>query len=88
MFPIDKKKAATIIISKMGKEVEAKDEESNDDSIEMYKSFAHDLLQAISDKSVVSIAQVLKDFHEMVEELDESEDIEEHQKMLGKKIKD
>lgn len=84
MFPIDKKKAALVIISKMGKEMEAKEEESNDESIEMYKSFAHDLMQAVSDKSIIGVAQVLKDFHEMIEEIDEAEDMEEHQVMMGK----
>lgn len=86
MFPIDKKKAALVIISKMGKEMEAKEEESNDEDIAMYKSFAHDLMQAVNDKSIIGVAQVLKDFHEMMEEMDEAEDVEEHQKMMGKLV--
>jgi hypothetical protein len=76
MFPIDKKKTAMLIISKMGKEQEVKDESeiSSDDSSATYKAFAEDMLQAISDKSVVDLSNVLKSFHEMIEEQDEVED--------------
>jgi len=84
MFPIDKKKTAMVILSKMGKDQEVKEEESSDESIEMYKAFAEDLMQAVSDKSVMGVAQVLKDFHELMEEMDEGEDAEEHAKMMGK----
>ena len=74
MFPIDNKKKAMIILSKMGKEQEIKPEESMEDGVEMYRAFAQDIMQAISDKSVESLASVLKDFHEMIEEKDEAED--------------
>jgi hypothetical protein len=76
MFPIDKKKTAMLIISKMGKEQEVKDEESmeSDDNIETYKAFAQDIMQAMNDKSIIDLAKVLKSFHEMIEEKDELED--------------
>jgi len=74
MFPIDKKKTAMVILSKMGKDQEVKEEESSDESIEMYKAFAEDIMQAVSDKSIMDLASVLKSFHEMIEEQDEVED--------------
>jgi len=77
MFPIDKKKAAMVIISKMGKHQEVKNEESmesGDDSMATYQAFAQDIMQAINDKSVIDLANVLKSFHEMIEEMDEVED--------------
>jgi len=76
MFPIDKKKTAMIILSKMGKDQEVKDESETDDSLEMYKAFAEDLMQSINDKSVQGVAQVLKSFHELMEEKDEEQDAE------------
>jgi hypothetical protein len=74
MFPIDKKKTAMVILSKMGKDQEVKEEESSDESMAMYEAFAEDIMQAVNDKSVMSLAAVLKSFHEMIEEQDEAED--------------
>ena len=74
MFPIDKKKSAMIILSKMGKEQEVKEEESSDESLDTYKAFAEDIMQAVNDKSVVDLASILKSFHEMIEGQDEVED--------------
>lgn len=84
MFPIDKKKTAMIILSKMGKDQEVKQESESDESLDMYKAFAEDLMQAINDKSVQGVAEVFKSFHELMEEMDEGEDAEEHAKMMSK----
>lgn len=76
MFPIDKKKAAMVILSKMGKDQEVKDESDMDDSMATYSAFAQDIMQAITDKSVSDLSNVLKSFHEMIEGQDEAQDAE------------
>lgn len=74
MFPIDKKKTAMVILSKMGKNQEVKEESDMDESMATYEAFAQDIMQAITDKSVSDLSNVLKSFHEMIEEKDEIED--------------
>lgn len=81
MFPIDKKKTAMIILAKMGKDgkseyQEKKNEESMDDDYSEYKACAEDFMQAISDKSVEKMAEVLKAFHEIVKHEDVEQDLE------------
>jgi len=76
MFPIDKKKTAMVILSKMGKDQEVKEESDMDDSMATYTAFAQDIMQAITDKSVSDLSNVLKSFHGMIAEQDEAEDKE------------
>lgn len=81
MFPIDKKKTAMIILAKMGKDgksehQEVKNEEGMDEDVAEYKAVAEDMLQAISDKSVDKLAEVLKAFHEIIKHEDIEQDLE------------
>lgn len=81
MFPIDKKKTAMIILAKMGKDgksehQEAKNEESMDEDVAEYKAVAEDMMQAIQDKSVDKMIEVLKAFHEIIKHEDEEQDLE------------
>lgn len=78
MFLNDKKKAVSVILSKVrpdGSESESEVAEEAKEGGE-YEAFAEDLLAAIESKSVQSLAQVLRSFHEMIEEQDEEEDLE------------
>lgn len=79
MFPIDKKKTAMIILSKMndsGKEKsqEVENEESMSEDYAEYHAIAEDMLQAISDKSVIDLAKVLEAFHEIIKHEDMEQD--------------
>lgn len=81
MFPIDKKKTAMLILAKMGKDgksenQEVKNEESMDDDVAEYKAVAEDMLQAINDKSVDKLMEVMKAFHEIIKHEDVEQDYE------------
>jgi hypothetical protein len=81
MFPIDKKKTAMVILAKMGKDgksenMEVKNEESMDDDVAEYKAVAEDMLQAINDKSVDKLMEVMKAFHEIIKHEDVEQDYE------------
>ena len=81
MFPIDKKKTAMIILAKMGKDgksenMEVKSEKSEDEGSAEYKAIAEDMMQAISDKSVDKMVEVLKAFHECIKYHDVEQDEE------------
>lgn len=81
MFPIDKKKTAMVILAKMGKDgksdyQEAKNKETADEDVAEYKACAEDMMQAISDKSVEKLMEVLKAFHEIIKHEDVEQDLE------------
>ena len=81
MFPIDKKKTAMIILSKMGKDgkseyQEKKNEESMDEDAAEYKACAEEMMQAIQDKSIDKMMEVLKAFHEIIKHEDKEQDLE------------
>lgn len=76
MFLHDRKKAVSVILSKMGKdgstsEVHVASEGGGHDE---YSAFAEDMLAAFEDKSVQKLASCLKAFHEMIMEEDEEQD--------------
>lgn len=80
MFPIDKKKTAMLILAKMGKDgksenMEVKNENGEDESSE-YKACAEDMMQAVQDKSVEKMMEVLKAFHEIIKNKDVEQDME------------
>lgn len=82
MFPIDKKKTAMLILAKMGKDgksenQEVKNEESMDEDVAEYKAVAEDMLQAINDKSVDKLMEVMKAFHEIIKHEDIEQDMAE-----------
>jgi len=73
----DKKKAVSVILSKMKKdggttEVHVMPEEGEHNE---YTAFAEDILHAVEKKSVQSLASCLKAFHEMIMEEDEEQDM-------------
>ena len=81
MFPIDKKKTAMLILAKMGKDgksenMEVKNEESMDEDVAEYKAVAEDMMQAIQDKSVDKLMEVMKAFHEIIKHEDVEQDYE------------
>lgn len=72
----DKKKAASVILSKMGAdgrvaESEVKPEVGEHDE---YTSFAEDFISAAKDGSVQKMAACLRAFHRMIEDADEDQD--------------
>lgn len=74
----DKKKATSVILSKLGKdgrqdEAEVAPEEGEHDE---YSSLAEDLMLGVKSGSVQKIASVLRALHEMIEEADEVQDQE------------
>lgn len=78
MIIADKKRAATIILSKMFKdggmsESEVKPEGGEHDE---YSAFAEDMLAAIQGGSVAGLAKALKGFHDMIKGADEEQDQE------------
>lgn len=80
MFPIDKKKTAMLILAKMGKDgksenMEVKNENGDDEASE-YKACAEDMMQAVQDKSVEKMMEVLKAFHEIIKNKDVEQDME------------
>lgn len=82
MFPIDKKKTAMLILTKMGKDGESKSQEvENEESIgedhAEYHAIAEEMLQAISDKSMIDLAKVLQSFHEIIKHEDKEQDAKE-----------
>jgi len=75
----DKKRAASVILSKMDKDGRSKEMHVAPESGEHneYTSFAEDLLSAVKENSVQRVASVLKNYHEMIKEEDEEEDKQE-----------
>lgn len=72
----DRKKAVSVILSKMRKdggtsEVETAPESGEHDT---YTSFAEDMLEAFKSGSVQRLAASLKAFHEMIADEDEEQD--------------
>ena len=81
MFPIDKKKTAMLILAKMGKDgksenMEVKNESGDDEDVAEYKAIAEDMMQAVQDKSVDKMMEVLKAFHEIIKHEDVEQDME------------
>lgn len=74
----DKKKAATLILSKMDKRGKASEVEAAHESGEHneYTSYAEDMLAAFESKSVQKLAACLKSFHQMVADEDYEQDKE------------
>jgi hypothetical protein len=72
----DKKKAATVILSKMGKDGRQTETDMAHEGgdYDEYTSYAEDMLAAIAAKSPLKLASCLKAFHEMVQEEDEEQD--------------
>ena len=82
MFFPDKKKTVTVILSKMkpgGEETrqEIKPEESISDTDQILQSIAEDILQAVSDKSAISLKDALKAFLDQIQLLDHEQDEEQ-----------
>jgi hypothetical protein len=75
IFP-DKKKVASIILSRMGKDGVPKESKLPDGSGSMdeYSAFAEDMLDAFKSESVERLAKILKSFHEMIKEEDVEQD--------------
>lgn len=72
----DKKKAVSVILSKMdkdGRHSEAKVAPESGEHNE-YTSFAEDMIAAMKDGSVQRLAAALKSFHGMIESADEAQD--------------
>lgn len=72
----DKKKAVSVILSKMGKDGSVKETNVASESGEMneYTAFAEDIISAVENKSVQGLASCLKAFHEMIMDQDEEQD--------------
>lgn len=75
----DKKKAVSVILSKMKpdggtSESEVAPESGDHDE---YTAFAEDMLSAFKAGSVHDLARCLREFHHMIEEEDEAQDAEE-----------
>lgn len=83
MFLPDKKKAVTMILSRMkngvSKDLEKKPEESVDSGVkdDAFGSFAEDMMQAFQDKSVMGLAEVLESFFEYIRSKDIEQDKQE-----------
>ncbi len=74
----DKKKAMSVILSKMDKDGRHSESEVAPESGEHneYTSLAEDMISAMKDGSVQKLASSLKAFHGMIEDADEAEDAE------------
>lgn len=83
MFLPDKKKAVSVILSRMNggksKDLEKKPEESIDSGIkdDAFTTFAEDMMQAFQDKSVMGLAEVLESFFQYVQSKDVEQDEQE-----------
>lgn len=75
----DKKKAVSVILSKVGKDGHAQETSVAHESGEHneYTSLAEDIIAAMKDGSVQRLAHALKSFHGMIQEADEEQDAKE-----------
>lgn len=74
----DKRKAVSVILSKMDKDGRSTDVEVKPESGEHneYTALAEDLLAAVKDSSVQKLAGFLKSFHALIQEVDQVQDKE------------
>jgi hypothetical protein len=72
----DKKKAVTVILSKLGKGPgpEVKPEAGLDEHHEAMKSIAEDIMQAFEDKSAMDLANALEALVREIQAMDEEQD--------------
>lgn len=74
----DKKRAASMILSKLGKDGKTREMEVTPEhgAYNEYHSIAEDMLQAFKEGSVHRLASTLKAYHSMIEDADEEQDAE------------
>ena len=74
----DKRKAVSVILSKMDKDGRQSEMEMAPESGEHneYTALAEDIISSVKGDSVQKLASCLKAFHEMIEEADEDQDAE------------
>lgn len=74
----DKKKAISVILSKMNKDGSVTESHVAPETgaHDEYTSFAEDIIHAIESKSVQKLASCLRAFHEMIAEEDKEQDME------------
>lgn len=73
----DKRKAISVIMSKIGKDGRPQETEVASESgpMDEYTALAEDLLAAVASKSKQKVASVLRSYHDMIKGEDEEQDM-------------